>query len=115
MRNDLKSILSKTDYEAVVEFKRKLTGKLGDSLMELKVFGSKVNKLDSLYSDVDIIIILNQVDNQHKDLVFDAAVDINLKYDVVISPIIYSYAEYNNDLFKKTFFYKTTQNEGIKL
>jgi uncharacterized protein len=115
MRNDLKSILSKTDYEAVVEFKKKLTGNLGDSLMELKVFGSKVNKQDSIYSDLDIIIILNQVDNQHKDIVFDAAVDVNLKYDVVISPIVYSYAEYNNDLFKETCFYKATQNEGIKL
>ncbi len=115
MHSDLITLLSKVDYEAVIEFKKKLAGQLGDSLLDLKIFGSKVTKLDSIYSDLDIIIILNQVDNQHKDVVFDAAVDINLKYDVVISPIIYSFSEYNNDLFKETYFYKTTQNEGIIL
>jgi uncharacterized protein len=115
MCDDLKSVLSKTDYEAVVEFKRKLAGQLGDALMELKVFGSKVKKKDTLYSDLDIIIILDQVDSKHKDIVFDAAVDVNLKYDVVISPIIYSSTEYSNDLFKETYFYKTTQSEGIRI
>jgi len=112
---DLKAILSNTDYEAVVEFKRKLSSKLGDALIEIKIFGSKVKKQDNLYSDLDIIIILDQVDSQHKDLVFDVAVDINLKFDVVISPIIYSNTEYTNDLFKETYFYKTTHNEGIKI
>lgn len=115
MSSDLKSILSKTDYEAVSEFKKKLSEILGDSLLELKVFGSKITNLDSIYSDLDIIIILNQVDNHNKDAIFDAAVDVNLKYDVVISPIIYSYSDYNKDILKETYFYKTTKTEGILL
>lgn len=115
MRDELKAVLSKTDYEAVVEFKRKLSSKLGDALIEIKIFGSKVKKQDNLYSDLDIMIILDQVDSQNKDLVFDIAVDINLKFDVVISPIIYSYPEFTNDLFKETYFYKATQNEGIRI
>jgi len=115
MSDELKAVLSKADYEAVVEFKRKLSSELGDALIEIKIFGSKVKKQDNLYSDLDIMIILDQVDSHNKDLVFDIVVDINLKFDVVISPIIYSYPEFTNELFKETYFYKATQNEGIRI
>jgi hypothetical protein len=48
MHNDLKSVLSKTDYEVVVEFKKKLTGELPVFIKQPKIYdfsGSNVAAL----------------------------------------------------------------------
>jgi len=114
MKNS-KSALSKNEQNAVTEFKANLVNKIGSSLIEIKLFGSKATDSSTTYSDLDLLVILSEVTTDLKELIYDVAVDINLKYDVVISPVIYSKHLYQSDYLKDTYFYKATVQDGISI
>jgi len=110
-----KSVLSKNEQKAVTEFKTNIANKIGSSLIEIKLFGSKATGHSTTYSDLDLLVILSEVTTDLKDFIYDVAVDINLKYDVVISPVIYSKHLYQSDYLKDTYFYKATAQDGISI
>ncbi|MHB1420858.1 MAG: nucleotidyltransferase domain-containing protein [Bacillota bacterium] len=39
-------------------------------------------------SDIDILILVEKEDRISRDIIMDIVVDVNLDYDVVISPIL---------------------------
>lgn len=96
----------------------------------LKIIGAELNKvilygsyargeqnLDGEISDIDIMILVNKNDNDIKLLqkkVLDYSYDFDLKYDILLSPIVESTENYNNKL-KYMTFYKKVQEEGIVL
>ena len=111
----LKNLLLEKEHNAVTEFKSTLTNKLGKSLLEIKLFGSKAAGYSTPHSDLDLLVIVSEVTVDIKDLIYDVAVEMNLKYDVVISPIIYSKSTFDNDYLKHTYFYKATEQDGISI
>ncbi len=111
----MKAALTSNDRAAVNEFKEILLNKLDSSLLEMKLFGSKVKGYSTPHSDLDILIVVTKVGKDIKDKIFDAAVDINLKYEVVISPSIYTREDFYNTRMKNTYFYIATHDEGISL
>jgi len=111
----LNSMLSKKERNAVTEFKDTLASKVGNSLLEIILFGSKATGYSTPYSDLDLLVILSEVTVAYKEIIYDVAVDVNLKYDVVISPVIYSQQIYYSNYLKDTCFYKTTVLEGISI
>ena len=110
-----RSALSKNEQNAVTEFKTHIINNIGSSLIEIKLFGSKATGQSTTYSDLDLLVILSEVTTDLKDFIYDVAVDINLKYDVVISPVIYSKHLYQSDYLKDTYFYKATVQNGISI
>ncbi len=114
MKN-IKTALSRNEQDAVTEFKANLINKVGSYLIEIKLFGSKATGYSTTYSDLDLLVILSEVTTDLKELIYDVAVDINLKYDVVISPVIYSKHLYQSDYLKDTYFYKATVQDGINI
>lgn len=111
----LNRLLSKKDQDAIADFSKMIKYNLGSKLVEIRLFGSKVKGMDSPYSDIDILIIAKEVTEELKDLIFETVVDVNLTYDVVISPLIYTTNEYDNIFLKDTHFYRATQDEGVLL
>jgi uncharacterized protein len=111
----LRGSLLEKEHTAIGHFSRVLRKSLATNLVEIRLFGSKANGMDSHYSDIDILIIVNEVNDEIKDIVFESAVEVNLTYDVVISPLIYSTKDYYNKSVKETYFFKATQKEGILL
>ncbi len=112
---NIKTALSGNEQDAVTEFKANLIKKVGRYLIEIKLFGSKATGYSTAYSDLDLLVILSEVTTDLKELIYDVAVDMNLKYDVVISPIIYSKHLYQSDYLKDTYFYKAAVQDGIKI
>ncbi|MGB9860278.1 MAG: nucleotidyltransferase domain-containing protein, partial [Moorellaceae bacterium] len=66
-------------------------------------------------SDIDILVLVQREDRATRQAIIGAAVGINLKHDVVISPVIMSAERYSAPLFRETHFYKSLQEEGIPL
>lgn len=84
-------------------------------VIRIVLYGSVARGTNTTESDVDIALLLNgSLNKETEDKLSDLVVDMNLKYDTVLSVIDIDY-----ELFKKwekvTPFYKNVNEEGIVL
>ena len=89
----------------------------GDKLVDVRLFGSYARGDHSEHSDIDVMIILNMERSEARKYlsrVCKLASEIDLKYDVVISPVIRSNHDYN--MFKeRPGFYNNVMREGVSV
>jgi len=109
----MKVTLLKKENDALTELKEKLSQKY--KLLWMKLIGSKARGDSDEESDVDIVIVLENVGWDIERDIYETCFYLGLKYDVIISPIIYSKKEINDTLTQITPFYRMVEAEGILL
>jgi len=107
--------LSKTEQYAVDMFVQKIKALLGDNLVEMKIFGSKIRGDYDKNSDIDILIVLHNKNWKLSHKITEIATEIDLRCDCEISPVIYSYFERGKNQRMQTLFSQIIQEEGIPL
>ncbi len=80
---------------------------------EVIFFGSRARGDFDTLSDIDLLIILSDI--KAKDKVIGLLHDIELGYDVPLSPIIFTRREYNVNKRLKSGFIRNIEREGIVL
>ena len=88
---------------------------LESPVIRIVLYGSVARGTNTAESDVDIALLLNgNLSRETEDKLSDLIVDLNLKYDIVLSVIDIDY-----EMFKKwekvTPFYKNVNEEGVVL
>ena len=88
---------------------------LESQVNRIVLYGSVARGTNTAESDVDIALLLNgNLSRETEDKLSDLIVDLNLKYDIVLSVIDIDY-----EMFKKwekvTPFYKNVNEEGVVL
>ena len=88
---------------------------LESQVIRIVLYGSVARGTNTAESDVDIALLLNgNLSRETEDKLSDLIVDLNLKYDIVLSVIDIDY-----EMFKKwekvTPFYKNVNEEGVLL
>ena len=88
---------------------------LESQVIRIVLYGSVARGTNTAESDVDIALLLNgNLSRETEDKLSDLVVDLNLKYDIVLSVIDIDY-----EMFKKwekvTPFYKNVNEEGVVL
>lgn len=88
---------------------------LESQVIRIVLYGSVARGTNTAESDVDIALLLNgNLSRETEDKLSDLIVDLNLKYDIVLSVIDIDY-----EMFKKwekvTPFYKNVNEEGVVL
>lgn len=78
--------LSRSEVQALQAFVSRLLGSYRHQIRQISLFGSKARGDSSLYSDVDVLIIINQDDRSLRREIIDIASELSLKYDVLLSP-----------------------------
>ena len=58
-------------------------------LIDFRVFGSTARGIQDRESDIDILVVLDRVDRQIEEELFDIAYDSELKYDCLIDLIAF--------------------------
>ncbi|HED37080.1 MAG TPA: nucleotidyltransferase domain-containing protein [Ignavibacteria bacterium] len=114
-RGKRKNYLNSNEKEAVKEFTDRLKKLLRAKLINIILFGSKVRNVTNGESDIDILVLLKDKNKDILDRIVNVLVDIQLKYDANISPVIYSEYEFNMNLKLGSSFIKNVENEGIPL
>jgi predicted nucleotidyltransferase len=105
--------LLKKEKDAIAELKKELSKKY--KLLWMKLIGSKARGDFDEESDIDIVIVIENVDwNIEKDI-YEKCFYLGLKYDILISPIVYSEKDINDSLTRMTPFYRTVEAEGIMI
>lgn len=109
----MKVTLLKKENDALTELKQELSRKY--KLLWMKLIGSKARGDSDEESDIDIVIVLKDADWDVERGIYETCFYLGLKYDILISPIIYSEKDINDSLTRITPFYKTVEAEGIPI
>jgi len=93
---------------------------IGNDLKQVILYGSYARgeqSEDGEISDIDIMILVDLSEEKIKILekkIIDYSYDLNLEYDIVLSPVIENIENYNN-IEKYIKFYKNIKKEGVLL
>lgn len=89
----------------------------GDDIVEILLYGSYARNEETDQSDVDIVAIVkgNRLDLQKKlKIVWDISADIWLENDVVVSPTVVPFDEFEK--YREILpYYMNIEKEGIKV
>lgn len=112
MPSDLKVILT--------EYVHGLFKILGKHLKQVILYGSCVRNEqcnNGEISDIDIMVLVDLPENKIKEVekkITDYSYELDLKYDVLLSPFVENIDNYNSRI-KYMKFYKNIENEGVLL
>ena len=87
------------------------------SIVELRLFGSEARGDAAPDSDIDVLVVVRP-DDQYAALetrVVDIAFDVNLEFNVFISPSVVTPAILNHPVWRETPFIETVLREGVAL
>src|SRR3972149_12292234 len=86
------------------------------SLYNLTLFGSRARGDADPYSDMDVVVILEDTSNdQDSDFVSDCAWEAGFEYGIVIVPVVFSRDEWENSPERYSLLAKAVEMEGILL
>lgn len=104
-------VLLEKEKEALLELKEELLKNY--KLLWMKLIGSKARGDYDKESDIDIVIVLEHLDWEVEKKIYEICFYLSLKYDILISPILYSQEDINNPLTQISPFFKMVKAEGI--
>jgi len=102
---------------AIAEFVRRLRSALGSHLVDIRLFGSVARGDAEPDSDIDILVIV-QPDHERARLerqAVDTAFDVNLQYDLYISPQVLGSGMFAHPVWGQTPFLKAIRRESVAL
>lgn len=106
-------MLNAKEHSAVQEFKARIVEGLSDKILSIKLFGSKARGDETPESDIDLFVLVSERDMQVEDIIWDAAYEVNLKYDVFISTRIVPLAVLKDPVWSSTPFIRNVEKEGV--
>lgn len=112
MSNKMKNILD--------EYVKGLIDVVGEKLKQVILYGSYARgeqARNGEISDIDIMILVDATEYEVKHIqkkVLDYSYDLDLRYDILLSPIVESISNYNSRV-KYMQFYKSIEKEGVLL
>lgn len=107
--------LTDVEKSVVDRFVKLIRAGLRDNLVDIEIFGSKVRGDYSEFSDIDILIIVKDRSLDVMDKVADITSDLNIEYNLSISPVIFSEHEYSMNESMSSPFVSSVEAEGIRL
>jgi predicted nucleotidyltransferase len=87
-------ILNEDETKALQEVKSKLIELLGDKLKRFVLFGSRARGDADGTSDIDVAIVVADLTKEVKRKIIDCVVEVEVKYLVPISIIVFSEDEF---------------------
>lgn len=106
--------LNKTEKNVVTTFVKELKKTIGDDIIDIRLFGSKVRGDFERDSDVDIFVLVKRKE-ETRDKISDIAADYVYEYNIPLAPVVYSVFEYEKNRELGSFFFEQVEREGIPL
>jgi predicted nucleotidyltransferase len=107
--------LTPTEQQAVLEFVHLLQERFNGRVRSALLFGSKARGEGSPDSDLDVLVVIDSDDwRVHKQIRYLAA-DICLKYDLNLSPRVWSTSHRREMEELQTLLYQNIRRDGVNL
>ncbi len=108
-------VVEERDRRALEEFARSVRSRLAGNVVAVKLFGSKARGDASPDSDLDVLVVVAGERVRAEDAILDIAFDVNLEYDVYISPRVVERAVFEHPVWRITPFVQALEREGVPL
>jgi len=105
--------LSIIEKQALSEFSSQVKQALGNGLVEIRLFGSKSTGKYRDDSDIDVLVIVKKRNEQVLDIISEILLDVELRYNSCISPVVISSDEFLDNQKHQTLFYREVARDGV--
>ena len=105
--------VKKNEENALRSLKEALTKKF--DIRDFRLFGSKARGDDTPESDIDVMIVVNEINPDIESQMDDIIFEVNLENDTFISAIIIGKKEIEEGPMSESPIYKIVLKEGIPL
>jgi len=111
----MKPRLTKTERQALEDFKHRLLAEFGDRIILIKLYGSRARGEYHLHSDVDLLVVVRKKTKRLDEKVLDIECEISERYGYRdhLAPMIMSLAEYKWEKRRQWPFILTVEEDGI--
>jgi len=109
------SYLNNQEKKVIESFVKELRKRLGNNIISIRLFGSKVRGDFKEDSDIDIFVLVKEKTLKLRDIIAEIEVDYDIKYNLPISTVLYSLFEYKKNKELGSFFFENVEKEGIAL
>ena len=104
--------INNREKTAIIEASRLLREKF--QVKEVVLFGSKARGDDDMESDIDLLVLTDEpVTWSERKEINDSLYEIQLKYDVIISPLITTVSTWNDGVFSVLPIHDEISTQGI--
>ena len=101
------------ERKALEGLRRKLLKNYG--LLDFRIYGSKARGTDIKDSDLDLMIVLEELTPQIESQIDDLVFKVNLEYGCLITPLYFGREELEVGPLSESPVYKKAMQEGIAL
>ena len=107
--------LTEAEENVIEKLVKKIKDTLGDNLVFIELFGSKIRGDYEPDSDIDLLVVVKNKNAKLRSSLYDILFEIDPYYNFKISLIIYSEFEYKQNIKLKSTFFENLEKEGIRL
>ncbi len=100
---------------ALARFARVVRERFGDSILDIRLFGSHARSAAHEESDVDVAVVLNEAGWEVRRNIIDLAADIGLEHGLTLSPTVFDRATYERWRVQDRPLVHDIEHEGIRL
>ena len=115
MSKSLSTLLSPGEREAVIRFVELLRQHYLERTLQTVLFGSKARGDSRPWSDIDILIVVDQDDWRLSHAISTLAARVSLEYDVLIGPRVIGQERWERMKQRRFGLYQNIAAEGISL
>ena len=83
--------------------------------MDFRLYGSKARGTADAESDIDVMIELEELTPNFNDKVFDVVFDVNLRYGVFISAVLFGRKELEDGPMSASPLFKAIERDGVRI
>lgn len=102
-----------SDKRIVKQFKKLLSQKV--DVREIRVFGSRARDDAAEESDLDVLVVVDELDHKKEKWVSECAWEAGFPNDVVVVPVTLSVNTLKNSPVRESVFIQNAYHEGIAL
>lgn len=107
--------LTPAENKALSLFLERIRQDLGASLKKAVLFGSRARGGGNEDSDIDVLVLVDELTLEKKHVVWDIACDVLLETEIDISPLVMSQAQFAALQEHERLIAKDIEQEGIPL
>lgn len=115
MKRDGLKYLTRRERQALAEYLTRLREQFGDQVQRVILYGSKVRGDFDAESDIDLFVVFKEFDQAREDALTWLALDVDLKYDVLLSDFPVNQERYARMAEIREPLFKDLQSEGVDL